>query len=241
MKPWLFLHHRAASTWTKAFVAEYTQKALGYDSGGQMNNFRAEPSDDAVRAALTHPWCIGVNAWPSLPAQLDQLVPWSKWKAVHVVRDPRDVLVSAYFSGRDYHPTTDWPELAPFKAWLGRVDQEAGIIATMGWVSFALESLAGWEARPYVLEIHYEELFASERHRPGQHYANLLAMLNWLFPPVDDAVVRELIHQHSWETWTGGRKRGVEDTSHHYRRGIAGDWERHWTKRIDEVWKEAYP
>ena len=234
MKPWLFLHHRSASTWTKAFVAEYTQKALSYKDGGQMNNFRHEPSDKVVRTALTHPWCIGVNPWASLPAQIDGLCP--DWRGVRIVRDPRDVLISSYFSCRDYHPTTDWPELAPFKAWLQRVDEEAGIIATMGFVASVLESYAYWPTRPEILEVHYAELFAGD----DQHFSSLMELIGWLFPPADGALVRKLIERYSWKKLTGGRPRGVSDSSHHYRKGIVGDWENYWTKGIDRVWKEAY-
>jgi hypothetical protein len=233
MKPWLFVHHRAASTWTSQFVSEYAQKT-GRVTCGTMNTFRQEPSYENVRKALEHPWALAVNPWPSLPAQISVLWPSTEWKAVHIVRDPRDVLISAYFSCRDYHPTTDWPELAPFKAWLRRVNVEDGIIATMGWVSFVLD-LADWTPDPNVLEIDYAELFA-----PGEDQ-HILAMLDWLFPPVATDLARELIHKHSWEVRTGGRQRGVEDTAHHYRKGVAGDWKRHWTKRIDKVWKEAYP
>jgi len=240
MKPWLFLHHRSASTWVSAFVSEYAQR-IGLKTCGGMNSFRGEPLNAAVKVALEHPWALDMNAWPFLPAQLDRFVP-REWKAVHIVRDPRDVLISAYYSCRDFHPTTEWPELAPFKAWLKRVDRETGIIGTMAFVSFVLESYAGWEARENILEIRYESLFASTIHHPGEHLSNLLALIEWLFPVGFDVdLVRELSVTHDWENYTNGRKRGDEDTTHHYRKGIAGEWERHWTPRIDEIWTEAYP
>ena len=52
-------------------------------------------------------------------------------RGFHVVRDPRDVLVSAYFSHLYSHPTTEWPQLAEHREGLKKVSKTKGLLMEM--------------------------------------------------------------------------------------------------------------
>ncbi|HAT66576.1 MAG TPA: hypothetical protein DCS66_18610, partial [Flavobacteriaceae bacterium] len=53
------------------------------------------------------------------------------FKGFHVIRDPRDIVVSSYFSHLETHSDYMWPELNDYRAELKSLDINEGIYATM--------------------------------------------------------------------------------------------------------------
>jgi hypothetical protein len=95
------------------------------------------------------------------------------WRASHMIRDPRDLLISAYF----YHlrtnekwcakPNPDHTDLPPdisYQHHLRSLDQEAGIKYEMSHVSARmLELMGAWDyASPNVMELRFEEVLGNE-------------------------------------------------------------------------------
>lgn len=100
-----YSHHKCATTYVTgvldrdcrecgwSFRSYHDRRAFGGDPPGRLGS---GPSD-----AVAY-----VNAeWEQVEALGD--VP-----AFHVIRDPKDIWVSAYFSHLGPHPTDGWPELA---------------------------------------------------------------------------------------------------------------------------------
>lgn len=82
-------------------------------------------------------------------------------RAFHVVRDPRDVLVSAYFSHLRTHPTDGWPELEAHRAQLRSVSKEEGLMLEMAFSRPTFEEFAQWDyTQPHVLELKMEDVTA---------------------------------------------------------------------------------
>lgn len=80
-------------------------------------------------------------------------------RAFHVVRDPRDVLVSAYFSHLHSHSTEGWPELAAHREALQRVPKDEGLFLEMEFSRPVFEEMVRWDyTQPNVLELHMEAL-----------------------------------------------------------------------------------
>jgi Sulfotransferase domain len=80
-------------------------------------------------------------------------------RAFHVIRDPRDIIVSGYFSHRNSHPTSGLPELAAHRERLQEATKEEGLILEMDFSRSSLLDMAEWDyARPEVLELRMEEL-----------------------------------------------------------------------------------
>ena len=52
--------------------------------------------------------------------------------------------------------------------------------------------------------------------------------------------VREAVLACRFEHLTGGRRRGQEDVRSHERKGVAGDWRRHFTDRVTRAFKERF-
>jgi len=93
------------------------------------------------------------------------------FRGVHLVRDPRDVLVSSYFAHRFSHPTTDWPELAAHRRELEAVGEEEGLLLELDCRQEQFSAMAAW---PYgdarICEWRFEDVVA----RPVERVERLL-------------------------------------------------------------------
>jgi hypothetical protein len=52
--------------------------------------------------------------------------------------------------------------------------------------------------------------------------------------------LREAVIASRFERMTQGRARGTEDIGAHERKGVAGDWQNHFTKRVKHAFKNRY-
>ena len=52
--------------------------------------------------------------------------------------------------------------------------------------------------------------------------------------------LREIIVANRFENFTGGRKPGEENLTAHERKGISGDWQNYFTKRVKQAFKDRY-
>jgi len=81
------------------------------------------------------------------------------YRGFHVVRDPRDVLVSAYFSHKKSHPTAEWPELIAHRDRLRSVSKSEGLMLEMEFSRPFFEDMLTWDyEQRNVLEIRMEDL-----------------------------------------------------------------------------------
>ena len=92
-------------------------------------------------------------------ATMDHVADLPFTRAFHVVRDPRDILVSAYFSHLKTHPTDNWPELGAHRAHLSTLSKEEGLFAEMDFSAGQFEDMYTWNyEQPDILELKLEEL-----------------------------------------------------------------------------------
>jgi hypothetical protein len=268
-----FGHHKCASTWIVEIlrqvvletgrrhlmvVDDLTPQASGplRDRGwltGREHTFdRSELRDhvDSTRADFVY--CVTADR-----QQAEVLRPF---RAFHVIRDPRDILVSAYFSHRNSHPTDGLPHLAAHRAALQEASKEEGLLLEMEFSGHELRQLGDWDytngdilelkmeemtVRPYeaFLSIfrHFELLSEQDPTTGRQQLrvwtsrlANRLSRrpaLHWLQRelPVTGEMLLGAVYARRFEAKAGGRAKGSEDVSSHYRKGVAGDWMSHFT------------
>ncbi len=171
--------------------------------------------------------------------------------AVYVVRDGRDVIVSLYFYhlrdqllatpkfrhadryfrrilGLGYELDDVRGNLPAFIRSLtdhpfGGILRRSGNRRFLPWPAHVAE----WRSRPGVLEVRYERLLedsAGELTRIADHLAL----------DIEPAEVVEVARRYQFNTMTG-RRPGQEDRSSFLRKGIAGDWKNHFTRRAGEA------
>ncbi len=133
-----FGHHKCASMWFVSIFGEVClELGLRYrivdadeDFNGDLAQFIADNRVDFISYA---------NADYRHVAGLENLV------GIHAVRDPRDIVVSAYFSHLKTHPTHAWPELVAHRAKLQQSDQEAGLFHEIAFRKQQFEQMRSWQ------------------------------------------------------------------------------------------------
>ena len=74
-----------------------------------------------------------INTTPKIIDTIEDLCP--DYRAFHIVRDPRELLISCYFDHRDSHPTScsiwHWPELELTKQRLNELSEVDGVLFEM--------------------------------------------------------------------------------------------------------------
>ena len=157
-------------------------------------------------------------------------------RGVHVVRDPRDVLVSAYFSHRHSHPTDGWPELAEFRPYLQSVSLESGLLLELDFCSGVMTNMMSWPRQADgILSYRFEDLI--EDNRAG--FRRILGHLD-LVDKISMEDLDAIIDRWSFKKVSGGREPGETDSQHHYRKGVAGDWRHHFTPAVCWAFRRRY-
>lgn len=170
----------------------------------------------------------GMNQWE-----------WQYWKrpgdkAVVVLRDPRDVMISLMFSQLYSHSSNEW--IDSNRRLLHEMSNEARLTFMMyGSVQAGRRMCRTWSEQEHddALVVHYENLL-SDQHT---EFKKIFDWLGWDVPKETlDAVVDRL----SFEA-RSGRKPGATDKFSHYRRGVSGDWRNYLARQHGEQWERLYP
>ena len=202
-------------------------------------------------------------------AQIQHVRQLSEVRGFHVVRDPRDVLVSAYFSHLYSHPTVNWPELVEHRERLKTVSKSEGLLMEMEFSRFIFEAMFAWDYnQPHVLELHwediidnpakgmirifkfldllkkspFEECLAFSIMRPeGKHFRNIKYRLeNCLKKRISPDHINRIVHANRFEAHAKGRSPGEEKNTDHYRKGVSGDWVNHFKEVHVSCFNEKY-
>ena len=144
-------------------------------------------------------------------SQLDRIFPAAKF--VHVIRDPRDAAISAWFHVLRTIPEETHSHFAsPSHYFRFYIDQ---------WVS---QMRIGEEFGQRLPLRYHEVTYEALSTEPERALARLLRFLG-----VDDGsdAVARCLAAASFEGLSGGRARGSEDRASLFRKGIVGDWKSH--------------
>jgi hypothetical protein len=187
----------------------------------------------------------------------------------HIIRDPRDIVVSAYFSHLYSHPTKEWPALVNHRKKLQKASKEEGLHLEMEFRKGEFECLYDWDySQSNVLELKMEDMIRSPYETIVKAFSYLrivddipsmkkrfififVSAINRLktkgLIPIRisqqkvpvDAILL-YSYQNSFSRKSKGRKQGEENIKSHYRKGIAGDWKNHFTKEHIYYFKKNY-
>ena len=174
-----FGHHKCATGWINKILSE-----MCFHLGRRFLRVNQEKEFEGWRslAAYLHEEKTELVAYNNAKAEPLQGLPLHR--GVHVVRDPRDILVSAYFSHLHSHQTKHWPELIPHRKRLQKLSEEEGLLCEMDFSHQQFKDMLHWDyAQENVLELKMEELTQA----PVRGFREIMAFLGWLAAPKRDA------------------------------------------------------
>jgi hypothetical protein len=80
-------------------------------------------------------------------------------RGIHIIRDPRDIAVSAYFSHLHSHSVKEWSELEDYRENLRGMSKDDGLATEIHNRKTEFGQLESWDYRqPQVLEVKFESL-----------------------------------------------------------------------------------
>lgn len=159
-----------------------------------------------------------------------------RYFAFFVKRDPRDLVVSFYFSNRYSHPLDAM--VARERARLAQMTEPEGLMHTIEAFGKFVGILTSWEAAACrdtrVRVVRYEDLTGENQLDAWQ---SLLRAADIRMPR---SLLEEVLTTYSFANITGGRKPGTEVIAHKYRKGVAGDWKNHFTAPMLDAFYARY-
>lgn len=147
-----FSHHKCATMYANSILQRVAAE-LGMDT---KVLYAPEETEDALGEVVRRGGTDLIFYLDALWQPVDELGPV---RGVHVVRDPRDILVSAYFSHLHSHQTTSWEALREHREELRDLSKEAGLYREIEFSSYVFQAMEGWEyEREGILELKFEHL-----------------------------------------------------------------------------------
>jgi hypothetical protein len=143
---------------------------------------------------------------------------------VHVIRNPLDLICSAYYSHLSTHPTEGWPELELQRAILQSVSRSEGMMLTLTFLECSdfhpgiigpLLALRHWDFSDEAFSnLRMEDVVTNINGTIG---ARLIETFGSELNLPDAA-------DYCFERFSGGRRPGEIDNMSHYRVGRPGSW-----------------
>lgn len=137
---------------------------------------------------------------------------------IHLVRDPRDVVVSAFVHHTRAHPPADPATRATYQSAIqdGTVPDDAIRRWIENWADVANAFPIATHMFHRCLEVRYEDLVADTPQVLGR-------MLRHVGLSDERSIVDACVRAASFESLSG-RERGAEDRTSFFRKGTPGDW-----------------
>lgn len=183
-----FGHHKCATGWTGGTLREI---ALHLGRRFRVINRSKDFEDEGSLGAFVENNDVEFLSYANANIKDARTLPLHR--GFHVVRDPRDVLVSGYFSHRKTHGTEGWPELVEHRARLRSVSKEEGLLAEMEFSASFFEEMRTWDyEQDNVLELKMEEVTAD----PLRHFLRIARFLEVLDDsPTSDSISSDSIYR----------------------------------------------
>jgi hypothetical protein len=275
-----FGHHKAASSWIESIIKNIciemglkhavvdkpslhgntSTKLLGYTQCKGALGTRVF-LDDLRRFTVEKE----IDFLTYTNAELEHTIRLPKFKGFHVVRDPRDIVVSAYFSHLYSHQADVWPELIEHRGELKKLSKDDGLLLEMECRRKEFQDMYGWDyTLPNIYEVKMEcliqnpygvfieifqflEVLDKSQLKLRERVSYFVRVfvrryLHFQLPiykiPAERAL--SIIEAQEFVEKAKGRKPGKENLKSHYRKGTSGDWKNHFTEEHIKYFKENY-
>jgi hypothetical protein len=217
-------HAKAGSTWIANVL---------YDlfPGCVAPRGNAGKSGESFSERSFKPGCV----YPALFLTRDQILAHSELRDATrfvVIRDPRDTLVSLYFSHRYSHSLAGFDQIRTMRDVLGSLSEEAGFAYLMEHHFRRIPAIqASWLGADELV-LRYEDILK-------QQSLLIDLFLEKLRLPTSAAAISRALARNEFET-VFKRKLGEVDEASHGRQGLPGDWKNHFTPALRREFHARY-
>lgn len=163
----------------------------------------------------------------------DEMEKPDSYKGFFIARDPRDLIVSNYFSLKYSHKPFH-PYIIEMRKKLNSMSLNDGLAdiirsSTKG----TKQTLEDWfrHKSDKICLIKYEDMFGDRQ------YAVFSDLLRHCDINLSGKKIESILQKYSFKNMSG-REQGCEDANHHYRKGTAGDWKNYFTEAHKDLFKE---
>lgn len=242
------LHHKCGTLYTKKVLKKSCNdlnlnfQLYKSNTGGERQSVNLRTLFTRIKSVVKNGFKNNNNSVPVVTfvnnSSYDALFSQIKrdYKGFHVVRDPRDMIVSGYFSHLHSHPVNGpWGKryLIDHRKWLENVSKEKGLSEEIKR-GYALNPMNKWCYNdPDILEIKFEAL----TQNPNETFKKIFDHIEI---NIGKNHLASIIDEFSFKQLSKGRSKGNEDVNSHFRKGIAGDWKNHFNQEHIDLFKEQW-
>lgn len=155
-------------------------------------------------------------------------------RAIVVLRDPRDLVISLVFSLGFSHVPSSMTRLlrSPISAACDRDRVRIGIFLLTQWA----DRMRSWGTAPPGNR-EYVTSFQRLTSHPKEEFAAICRFLGW---KIDSRLLSRVVDRHAFEKRTG-RNPGEVNPFSHLRKGVAGDWRNYFDRELGQEFEETFP
>ncbi len=230
-----FRHHKCAGTWFHQICKQVSNK-IGFNYAylpQEMYHVSKTPTSSIINDFIKKN-DINFFSYGNTPMQVVNGL--KTFRGVNIIRDPRDILISAYFSHLYSHETNINPKIGKLRNKYQNVSQEEGLIIELEeFMPYVFKMMYNWDySQKNVMEIKFEEITVNTVEVVPKIFEFLGLMEEYI--SYDDLL--KIINENSFKKLSGGRSISQEDKRSHYRKGVSGDWKNYFTDKIKRRFKE---
>ncbi len=211
---------KTASQWFKALLQEYVVYQY---SGLPVKAFPQVALDETADYETGIPeGIIAAHLYTNFET-FSRIEKPEKHRTIFVTRDPRDIVVSFYFSTKYSHPAIAY--IPAMRRDLEPLNDEEGL----RYIVDRLNELGLFKAqRSWVKAENNENTKIFKYEALTDNHSDLIRdVFDYLQINIPEHKIHDLARRHSFSEKANGRKPGEENLKSHYRKGKAGDWKNH--------------
>jgi hypothetical protein len=161
----------------------------------------------------------------------------AEWRAFFVARDPRDLVVSHYFSSKYSH--LENPGVLEERAQLEGLSEQEGMAVHLTYMAERgiFDALRSWAQQgscdPRIKLFRFEDLVGKDQREWMMQLVNHCDIL------IPEEKLDAILQRLSFKRLSGGREQGSENKFHKYRSGTQGDWQKYFDDNLMRTFGEV--
>jgi hypothetical protein len=154
-------------------------------------------------------------------------------KTVSIIRDPRDILISGYYSHKKSHPVIEglWKDLPVQRSVLLKLNKEEGLLSTIDFLAYQFNNLK----HLYKSKVTFF-LFEDIVDNPYKLVKNILNV--WGMKATN---IKQVVDKFTLENLKSGKIKTPPFNSDHYRSGRPGEWKDVLSEKVLNKFNKKYP